>query len=222
MRMNYRYQLKDLSVTHNAIADWLIANPGKGQMGKCAAVFGISPAWLSTITQSDAFQALLKSKQEKTYQEVIIPLQDKIAGVAHAAVEKLGEVVNETNDGRLVKDVADSMLNKLGYGAKATPAGEGAGAPGTTINNTLIVADRAALAEARALQSQYYGRTLEGPSEANEAEPEEPPLQLPSSEEPSVGSPSELRAEIANSESEVHRDAETGGEVRGSDAELLE
>lgn len=208
-------------MTHNAIADWLIANPGKGQMGKCAREFDITPAWLSTITQSDAFRALMQSKQERSYEKVIIPLQDKIAGVANAAVEKLGDIVAETKDERLVKDVADSMLTKLGYGANARAAEAPAGATNIT-NNTLIVADRAALAEAREAGSQYYGRQLEGPSKTNSAEPEESTIQLPASEESGLGPPSELRSEIANSESEVHGDEETGGTVRGSGSELLE
>jgi hypothetical protein len=208
--MKFRYQITNLSVTHNAIADWLIANPGKGQNAKCAAHFNISESWLSTLKQSDAFQALLKSKQEDVFEEVIIPLEEKIAGVAHASVEKLGEMLQETNDGRLVKDIFDSALDKMGYGAKHARA---AGGAPLVQNNTLIVSDPAALAEARARASQHYGRQIEGTSEP--AEPDEVPsaTQLPSHQGTQVGEARELRSEVVNPGEEVPRGAAEGSTV---------
>jgi len=205
--MKYNYEIKDLSVTHNAIADWLIANPGKGQQGRCAAHFGITESWLSTLVNQDAFKALLQSKQDKVFDEVVIPLQDKIAGVAHAAVNKLGEVVDQTNDGRLIKDVADSMLDKLGYGAKYVRA------PGTVINNNTLVVDQAALAEARARQSHHFGRTLESPSRTADTESQAGTPQLPPGEEPGVGAPRDLRSEHVNGEAPFYREPEEGGDL---------
>jgi len=124
------YQVGRLSITHEAIIDWLVANPGKGQKGRCAEVFGITQAWLSTLIHSDAFQAVLREKQDVEYQLNVVPLKDKITAVAHEAVEKLGESVSLTNDPKLLLDISDKMLHRLGYAPKVGIA------TGDTINNT--------------------------------------------------------------------------------------
>jgi len=129
-----RYQVQSRSITHDILIDWLIANPGRGQMTRCAAEFGFTNAWLSTLVHSDAFQAKLRDRKEEVFETVIVPLRDKIVGVADRAVEKLGEELEETSDPRLLLDVADKMLHKLGYAPKvnAAPAGTG------VVNNTQI------------------------------------------------------------------------------------
>ena len=114
--------IQRLSATHHAIADWLIANPGKNQMERCATRFGYTRAWLSTLIHTDAFQALLRSKQEDVFHEVVIPLKEKIAGVAHAGLDRLGEHLDKA-DFKETADVTKDMLAALGYGPKAVPAG---------------------------------------------------------------------------------------------------
>lgn len=114
--------IQRLSATHHAIADWLIANPGKNQMERCATKFGYTRAWLSTLIHTDAFQALLRSKQEDVFHEVVVPLKEKIAGVAHAGLDRLGEHLDKA-DFKETADVTKDMLAALGYGPKAVPAG---------------------------------------------------------------------------------------------------
>lgn len=113
-----RVQLGRLSITHEAVMDWLLVNPGKGQMKLCAEYFGFSRAWLSSMLHSDAFQAKLRDKQEMAYVENIIPIRDQINGVAQLALEKLGEKIEDTEDGKFLLDTADKMLHKLGYAPK--------------------------------------------------------------------------------------------------------
>lgn len=204
--MKYTYELKKLSVTHNAIADWLIANPGKAQQGKCAEAFGITQSWLSTLIGQDAFQSLLKVKQDGVFEEVIVPLQDKIAGVANASVEKLGLILDATQDGRLVKDINDSMLKALGYGA-AQPAG------GITINNNSLTINQAALQEARDRQTEHYGRSLESKSEALESPDASATKGVPHHKKLEVGEARDLRSEHVNRGAEVEGDSPEGGEV---------
>ena len=206
----FKYELTNLSNTHNAIADWLIANPGKGQMGRCAAVFGITRAWLSTLVNQDAFQAMLKHKQGQAFEAVVIPLHEKIAGVAHAGVEKLGEIIDKTDDERLVREITRDSLQQLGYGASTR-------GPAVHIDqsthNTLHV-DSEALAAARARRSQHHGgQALESPSKPPDPGPKIEPAQLPASEESSLGETREVRAEHVYSPTPVYRDEETGGEV---------
>ena len=203
----FKYELTKLSNTHNAVADWLIANPGKGQLGRCAAHFGYTRSWLSTLVQQDAFRALMQIKQGKAFEEVVIPLQDKIAGVAHASVEKLGEIIEKTDDERLVREIGKDMLNSLGYGASAKPAG--------VVNNTQVnlTVDAGALAEARNRQSKHYGRVLESSSEPDAEAPEAEAPKLSYSEEPGMGQTRELRAEHVNGEKAIYREPTEGGEV---------
>ncbi len=113
-----RVQLGRLSITHDAVMDWLLANPGKGQMRACAEYFGFTRAWLSSMIWSDAFQAKLRDKKEKLFDETVIPLRDQMNGVAQRAIERLGEKVEEVEDPKLLVDVADKMLHRLGYAPK--------------------------------------------------------------------------------------------------------
>ena len=210
MASNFKYELLHLSNTHNSIADWLIANPGKGQMGKCAAVFEISRAWLSTLIHQDAFQAMLKHKQGKAFEEVVIPLHEKIAGVAHASIEKLGEIVETTQDERLVREIARDTMGSLGYGPSTRPP---AVLVDNSTHNTLNV-DSSALAEARERRSQKYGvPAIESSSESVEPSPEAQTPQLSHNQEPGMGEASDLRAEHVNSPAPVYRDSESGSEV---------
>ena len=191
--MQFNYEIRKLTVNHNAIADWLIANPGKAQQRTCAKEFDITESWLSTLVNQDAFQSLLKSKQSEVFDQVVIPLQDKIAGVAHASIEKLGEILDATKDGRLVKDINDSALKALGYGGQQSAS--------LIINNTQnnLTVNQAALLEARARQSQHYGRTLESPSETAESTPQTETPKLQDNRKVEVGEARELRSEHANS-----------------------
>lgn len=208
----FKYELLDLSNTHNAIADWLIANPGKGQLGKCAAVFGYTQSWLSTLIHQDAFQALLKHKQGKAFEEVVIPLHEKMSGVAHRGVEKLGEIIEETKDERLVREVTKDMLAGLGYGANPT-----GGAPiiNNTQNNLIVNSD--ALAAARERRSQHFGvQALESPSKPQEPSPQTEAVEFQAGEEVGVGETRDLRTVNADSAPAVYGDEAEGREVRGA------
>lgn len=206
---NFKYELTGLSNTHNAIADWLIANPGKGQMGKCAAVFEMSRSWLSTLIHQDAFQAMMKHKQGKAFEIVIIPLHEKMSGVAHAGVEKLGEIIETSNDDRLTREITKDMLTAMGYGGNAKAAVH----IDASTHNTLTV-NQDALAAARELRSKQHGaKALESPSPSEVPAIEAQTTQLPHHQEPAVGEASELRAGHVNSPPKVYGDEEAGGDV---------
>lgn len=206
--MPYHYQLTNISVTQNAIADWLIANPGKGQNAECAAAFNITQSWLSTLLGTDAFRSMMLIKQGAVFEEVVIPLREKISGVAHRSVEKMGEILDNTNDHRLVREIGKDMLNSLGYGANAKgPVHIG------DINNTLTVTPEN-LAAARERQSQHYRRTLESPAESETPALEAQATELPNDPETELGEARDVRSGHVNSGKEVHRNPEEGGEVR--------
>jgi hypothetical protein len=137
-------QIQQISITHDAIANFLVANPGKGQMAKAAMHFGVTRPWLSTLVHTDAFQAHLRNKQDEVFGQVIMPLKDKLAGVADIALDRLADKLEVEGDTRILADTADKLLNRLGYGPK--PAG---GNPGVQMNQNNYYVDKDILAEAR-------------------------------------------------------------------------
>jgi len=92
--------------------------------GTLAGIFGVSQAWLSVIIHSDAFQIQLKVKQKESFAAIVVPLREKLIGVAHLGVDKLGEVLENastTSDKEFIADTTDSILKNLGYSPKSAP-----------------------------------------------------------------------------------------------------
>lgn len=146
-------EIKKVSVKHEAIMDYLLANPGE-KLGVVAAHFHVSQAWLSTIIHSDAFRTRMEQKQERAFDETIIPLREKVLGIAHLGVEKLGEAMENASpmsDRDFIADTTDNILKNLGYSPKsAPPQTQQVGAQ----QNNYYVVDSASLAEARARMRQ--------------------------------------------------------------------
>lgn len=141
-------QIKNVSVKHDAIMDYMLSNPS-APLSLVAKEFGIGQAWLSVIIHSDAFQAQLGEKKHGLFETTVIPLREKLIGVAHLGVDKVGEVLENssaTSDKQFIVDTTDSILKNLGYSPKSAPTPS---AP--TQNTTLIIqADKGMLEAARA------------------------------------------------------------------------
>lgn len=131
-----RPQLARLSITHDAIMDWLLANPGKGQMGACAAHFGFTQAWLSSMVWSDAFQAKLADRKEELFNLNVVPIRDQMNGVVQRTLDRLGEKVEVVQDPKVLVDVADKLLHRLGYAPKVD---QNPGVQNNTQNNFYAV-----------------------------------------------------------------------------------
>lgn len=214
--MAYRYELVRISNTHNAIADWLVANPGKGQLGRCAVCFDVTRSWLSTLIHTDAFKALLRNKQEGVYEDVVIPLVDKIMGVAHRSAEVLGELLDDSQDEKLKHSIAKDTLAMCGYG---TGAGTGTVVNNLTQNNQFNV-NGDALEKAKRLRDERFpsppgGNLIESQSapasESNEKI--NAPQELTLSEEFAMGETRDTRAELVNSPEGIDRASSEGDKV---------
>ena len=59
-------QIQKMSARHEAILQFMIANPTM-KMSKVAAHFGVTGAWLSTIIWSDAFQNQLARRHDELF-----------------------------------------------------------------------------------------------------------------------------------------------------------
>lgn len=149
-------RLARLSHRHDLIITWLIENPDR-RLGDCAAFFGVSQPWLSTIIHSSAFQERLRQRQETLFSQACASLREKLEGVAHTAIDRLGDAVENSDDPEFILDAADRALHRLGYAPRPS-----AGAASQTINQTQInVIDQETLREARALMDRARAvRTL--------------------------------------------------------------
>ena len=169
-------QLSNIRLRHQAIADWLIANPDRSQ-GECAAAFGITQAWLSVVVNSDIFREYLQSRLNEVSTPVMYSLREKLMGVAHRAVEKLGNCVDNSQDPEYILAAADKALHRLGYAPTRGPAVQVNG-PVTAQQNNVYVVDRETLDGARRRYLQAVGVAV--PGSAGTAECAVP--QLPSPE----------------------------------------
>lgn len=114
--------IKSCNFSHDAIAQWLIANPG-GQLGECADHFGYTRSWLSIIIHSDAFQARYKELLAGADAAVINDIPAKIRGTVSRALDGLAEAVDiaAASEQTLMHrgfllETSDKLLRDLGYG----------------------------------------------------------------------------------------------------------
>jgi hypothetical protein len=145
-------QIKTISPKHDAIMDALIASPHL-KLGEIAVQFGVSQAWLSVIIHSDAFQIQLKTKQKEFFGAVVVPLREKLIGVAHLGVDKLGEVMENAStlsDKQFIADTTDSILKNLGYSPKSVPPP----LAGSVKQQNVFVVDKETLESARETMRQ--------------------------------------------------------------------
>lgn len=147
-----RYQLKQLSHTHEAIAIWLMENPA-ANLSECAAAFGFTSGWLSQIIHSDLFQLRLANMRQQGMEVGVLALHERMSGVAALCLEKLAEKVATCENVEVLTSTANMTLRRLGYGS---PKGAVIinNNQGAIVNNNTTNVDKALIADARALMSR--------------------------------------------------------------------
>jgi hypothetical protein len=121
-------QLVELNHRHMAIAEYLLANPS-ARLKEIAAAVGMSVSWVSIVTNSEVFREYLQQRNREIADTIHLSLQEKVVGIAHRAVEKLGDAVDDSQDPAFILAVADKTLGRLGYGAKGAQVNVQAGGP---------------------------------------------------------------------------------------------
>jgi hypothetical protein len=107
--------IKKVGIKHEAILNFLLAHPNV-KMREVAEHFQVSQPWLSLIIHSDAFQRLLRERQDVHFHVSILPMMGKMEVAAEKAIDRMIELIPfETDLGKL-NQVADKALNRLGYG----------------------------------------------------------------------------------------------------------
>lgn len=121
-------QIKSLSARHLVISEYILGNPS-ARMSDIARALGITPSWLSIVVNSEIFKEHIYSRSKEIGDAFFLSLHEKVQGVAHLAVERLGDQVANSTDGEFLLAAADKTLGRLGMGAKG---------PAVNINQTNI------------------------------------------------------------------------------------
>lgn len=138
-------QIQKMSVKHNGIMDYLLANP-TDKLGDVARHFGVSQAWLSVIIHSDAFQSQLGERQDELFGSVVVPLREQMVGIAAMGLEKVGEALEHAStitDKDFIVSTTDNVLKNLGYSPKSAPPTQ------SVAQQNVFIVDKDTLASAR-------------------------------------------------------------------------
>lgn len=108
--------IQKVSPRHEAILNYILANPTE-KLGNVAGKFGVTPAWLSTIIHSEAFQDQLKRRQDELFDSAILQdLGGKLTAAAHMSIDAYLEKVPTMDTDQVIAG-ADKILGRLGYGS---------------------------------------------------------------------------------------------------------
>lgn len=114
--------IKKVRYTHDAMIDCIIAEPSV-QQNQLAVMFDRTPAWISTIISSDAFQARLAERRGELIDPgLLVTINERFAAIATESLARLHEriatPIQVVSDDFMLK-IAEFSTRGLGYGARA-------------------------------------------------------------------------------------------------------
>lgn len=119
--------------SHDACVEMILQNPWIHQ-NQLALIFGVTAGWMSTVMQTDAFQAKLAQRREELVDPVLrATLKERFQAVVAKSLEVLQEKLSKPN----VNDIPDNLAlraaemgaKSLGFGLPAAPAAPPAVSP---------------------------------------------------------------------------------------------
>ncbi len=116
--------VQEMTIRHDMLIDWLIANPERTQ-GDCAAAFNLTQAWLSTLLNSDMFKAKITERLAELGEGVREIIKLKMTHAADIAMDKTIEKLTEGASEDFLTQTRDTLLTRLGYGDKPMNGGNG-------------------------------------------------------------------------------------------------
>lgn len=110
-------------ITHEALIDFMFANP-RATLLEIAEAFGWkSRASVSIIMNSDAFQAAYARRQSQIVDPVVVAsVEDRIKGLASRSAEILAEKLEQNPSDKMVMDIFKESTRAGSYGVKAPVA----------------------------------------------------------------------------------------------------
>lgn len=150
-----RYQISKVRYSHDAMVDLIVQNPWVSQ-NELAAHFGYSPAWVSIVLGSDAFQAKMAQRREEVINpELKATIEERFRALTIRSLDVLQDKLAKPN-------VSDQVaLRCAELGAKALGVGGNAPPPAPDIDRLERLAGRLIGLQANVRQ-QLGGNLYEG------------------------------------------------------------
>ena len=104
--------------SHDAMIDMIICNPGitGPELGKA---FGYTSAWVSRITNSDAFQARLAERKEDLVDPgIVASIETKMKALASKSLDVVLEKLSVTQNPDTALKALEITAKALGFGAR--------------------------------------------------------------------------------------------------------
>jgi hypothetical protein len=156
-------EIKTIRHQHSMIMNWLVLNPHRSQK-ECADHFGVTQAWLSTVINSDVFQAEFQQKLQNIHVRCAEGIPEKLRVVADIALDKLADKISMSEDPEFILDAADKALHRMGYAPASARNGYGAG-QGVQVNQqNVFMLSKEDLEQARGVmrnQGLFQGQEAE-------------------------------------------------------------
>lgn len=122
--------VKALGEQHHKMIDWMLIHYTGKNLGEMAEVFGYSRSYLSVLINSDAFKAEMARRREGVNNEHLQRIVGKTMKVAEQSLDELSKILAEDDDEldpRLVVDIMDKSISRLGYSPTRPILGNAAG-----------------------------------------------------------------------------------------------
>ena len=113
-------RIAKMNPTHDAMVDFLLANPGIPQH-KIASHFGYTQAWVSSLMASDAFKNALRARKVELIDPTLVAtMEERFRELTERSVEKLMELIhtNPNLDPEILIKAATLGAKSLGLGQK--------------------------------------------------------------------------------------------------------
>jgi|SRR3990172_5702937 len=108
---------RGLSYLHEALADWMLINPG-GTLRDMGLHFGYSAPWICQVINTDMFKAYMSARRLEVSAQVAESLPRKLEAAAHLATERVIEVIEKSQDSDTILDAFDKVMHRYGYAPK--------------------------------------------------------------------------------------------------------
>lgn len=149
-QMRERWQPKRILPQYERIADLLLGANIHMTNIEIAKELGYTKEWVGLVRNSDAFQAYYQMRRETLNEEIQNKISDRLLNIADKSLELVEEGIREQGAKMNVMDrveVADKVLDRLGYGSAKTPS-VNVNVNAST-NNQFVAVDAGVLHEAR-------------------------------------------------------------------------
>jgi hypothetical protein len=107
-----------LNYSHDAMCDVIIANPAISRTA-LAAMFGYTPAWVSRVLNSDAFQMRLAVRKADIIDpSLVLSIEEKLKTLVSESLDVLIDKLAATKSTEIATKGLEIGVKALGYGAR--------------------------------------------------------------------------------------------------------